>query len=569
MQASVVEICAQVGLLKSGMTWAVRIDGWQQGVSMTQLALAAVHSGKLPGAQEPLDRAMAIAADDSPTPFAQEWQRDRIRAGIATILIHLGREQDAHKFGAGLEPSETDAPLIARSEICTADSFDRQLAAIEQSIGSNHFDRMRHAVRACIALAKRLAGDAEKVAALEARVCAVIGRFPAATRFDALTLMADCAVERKDTVRAKALAAEALTAIPPASLPVEERVPLLGRVAVNKFPTFRRAWRNLGLIHVRASRHEEAIRSFTRMIELGGGDGYAYGLPGFAHSARDDYQPAEASYRSALLLQPENTEWRLGLARCVFKQEKFQDAATLLDAPIARFPDKADLWVLQAQTYLGMKQPLRAAETLEMVDRLGKATVDSLATLGDIYVQENLTDLAATAYTRAIKANDKQPFGRSFRSAEMLAGKGAPAAARRVTAQIRETWGERMDDGERRKLLKLEARLSMAEGDSGTEVVAVLEEILTLDPLDGEALMLLGQHYSKVNEREKAILFYERAAGIGALEVDAKTRQAQLLVAMGRYADALPLLRRAQEVKPREAVARYLDQIERIAKSRK
>lgn len=340
-------------------------------------------------------------------------------------------------------------------------------------------------------------------------------------------------------------------------------------LAVNKFPTFRRAWRNLGLIHVRASRHEEAIRSFTRMIELGGGDGYAYGLLGFAHSARDDYQPAEASYRSALLLQPENTEWRLGLARCVFKQEKFQDAATLLDALIARFPDKADFWVLQAQTYIGMKQPLRAAETLEMVDRLGKATVETLATLGDLYVQENLTDLAADAYTRAIKVDEQQPFTRPFRSAEMLAGKGAPAAARRVTAQMRETWGERMEDADRRKLLKLEARLSMAEGESGAQVVAVLEEILTLDPLDGEALMLLGQYYSKANEREKALLLYERAAGIGSLEVDAKTRQAQLLVAMGRYADALPLLRRAQEVKPREAVARYLEQIERLAKSRR
>ncbi len=339
--------------------------------------------------------------------------------------------------------------------------------------------------------------------------------------------------------------------------------------AVNKFPTFRRAWRNLGLIHVRASRHEEAIRSFTRMIELGGGDGYAYGLLGFAHSAREDYQPAEASYRNALLLQPENTEWRLGLARCVFKQEKFQDAATLLDALIARYPDKADFWMLQAQTYIGMKQPVRAAENLEMIDRLGKATVDTLFTLGDIYVQENLADLSANAYARAITADSAQPFARPMRSAEMLASKGAPAAARKVTNQIRESWGEKLSDADRRKLLKLEARLSMAEGDSGAGTVAVLEEILKLDPLDGEALMLLGQHYTKANEREKAILFYERASGIDSFEVEAKTRHAQILVGMSRYSDAIPLLRRAQELKPRETVARYIEQVERISKSKK
>ena len=108
--------------------------------------------------------------------------------------------------------------------------------------------------------------------------------------------------------------------------------------AVSKYPSFRRAWRNLGLLHVRAGRFDEAIRSFTKMIELGGGDGYAYGLLGFAYASKEDYQPAEVAYRTALLLQPEATEWRLGLTRCVFKEKKYEDAATLLAALLERFP---------------------------------------------------------------------------------------------------------------------------------------------------------------------------------------------------------------------------------------
>src|SRR5438477_9026796 len=154
--------------------------------------------------------------------------------------------------------------------------------------------------------------------------------------------------------------------------------------AVGKFPSFRRAWRNLGLIHARNSKFDESIAAFTKMIELGGGDAYSYGLLGFAYAAKQDYQPAEAAYRNALLLQPENTEWRLGLTRCVFKQEKFEDAAALLDALIARYPEKADFWLLQAHTYLGLKQPLKAALNLEAVDRLGKGTAEGLRTLGDI-----------------------------------------------------------------------------------------------------------------------------------------------------------------------------------------
>jgi tetratricopeptide (TPR) repeat protein len=341
------------------------------------------------------------------------------------------------------------------------------------------------------------------------------------------------------------------------------------QTAVAKFPSFRRAWRNLGLIHVRSARYDDAIRAFTRMIELGGGDAYAYGLLGFAYAAKQDYQPAEASYRNALLLQPENTEWRLGLTRSVFKQEKFEDAATLLDALLARYPEKADFWLLQAHTYLGMKQPLRAAENLEVVDRLGRSSVDSLHTLGDIYVSENLMDLAAHAYRRAIDVEARQPLARPLRSAEMLAARGAMTQARQVALHIREVWEKRMEEGDRRKLLKLEARLSMAEGAGSAETARVLEEIVKLDPLDGEALMLLGQHYSRQNEPDRAMFYYERAASLDAFEVNAKVRHAQVLVGMGRYGDAVPLLRRAQEVRPRDDIARYLEQVERVAKARR
>jgi len=160
--------------------------------------------------------------------------------------------------------------------------------------------------------------------------------------------------------------------------------------AITKFPNFRRAWRNVGLIYVRSGKYDEAINAFTRMIELGGGDAYSFGLLGFAYASKQDYQAAEAAYRNALLLQPDNTDWRLGITRCVFKQQKFEDAATLLEVLIARYPDKPDFWSLQAQAYLGMKQPLKAAENLEAVDHLGKSTPDSLHTLGDIYLSENL-----------------------------------------------------------------------------------------------------------------------------------------------------------------------------------
>lgn len=339
--------------------------------------------------------------------------------------------------------------------------------------------------------------------------------------------------------------------------------------AVTKFPSFRRAWRNLGLIYVRNNKYDDAIRAFTRMIELGGGDAYSYGLLGFSYSAKQDYQASEAAYRNALLLQPENSEWRLGITRCVFKQQKFEDAVTLLEVLIGRYPEKSDFWLLQAQAYLGLKLPLKAAANLEAVDHLGKSTVDSLQTLGDIYVGENLMDLAANAYIRAINRDPNQSHGRLLKSAELLAARGALTQARDVALQIRKIWDKKLGEADSRKLLKLEARLSMAEGSDSTGAVGVLEEIVKLDPLDGEALMLLGQHYSGKNEPDRAIFYYERAESLEAFEARAKVRHAQVLVGLSRYAEAAPLLRRAQEIKPHDDIARYLEQVERIAKTRR
>ena len=50
-------------------------------------------------------------------------------------------------------------------------------------------------------------------------------------------------------------------------------------------------------------------------------------------------------------------------------------------------------------------------------------------------------------------------------------------------------------------------------------------------------------------------------------EFEAKVRLGQLLVSQVRYDEALPLLKRAQELAPRDEVARYVEQVERVARA--
>jgi len=334
--------------------------------------------------------------------------------------------------------------------------------------------------------------------------------------------------------------------------------------AVAKHAKFRRAYENLGKIHMRKGEHAKAIPELTKVIELGGGDALTYGLLGFAYSSVENSISAESAYRMAILLDPVTMDWKMGLARSFFRQERYGEAAALCGMLLKDQPDRADLWLLQANAYIGLKQPLEAAKNFELVDRLGQSTPDSLNTLGDIYVNDGLYDLAVKYYGAAMQKDASATPDRAIRSAKVIAARGAFDETKKLVEQIEGRFGKGLKDDQRKDLLKLQARLAVASG-SGDEEARVLEEIVKIDPLDGEALILLGQHAARNDDTERAIFYYERAAAIEKHEADACLRHAQLLVDKSQYSEALPLLRRAQQINPRENVQQFLESVERVA----
>ncbi|MFM8357913.1 MAG: tetratricopeptide repeat protein, partial [Verrucomicrobiota bacterium] len=107
-------------------------------------------------------------------------------------------------------------------------------------------------------------------------------------------------------------------------------------------------------------------------------------------------------------------------------------------------------------------------------------------------------------------------------------------------------------------------RAAFAAG-RGEEAIAVLERIAERNPLDGEALLLAGDHYARHGQREKALLRYESAGRLEGFEADALLKQAQLKVQGQKYAEAVELLRKAQKARPRDNVQRYLERVEQLA----
>lgn len=343
------------------------------------------------------------------------------------------------------------------------------------------------------------------------------------------------------------------------------------KLAVLRHEKFRRAWRNLGLLRVRLKQYDEARFALSQVVQLGRGDSDTYGLLAYCFSQLDMHLPAESAYRIANLLDPEEKNWKMGLVRSFFMQERYADVAALAGEMIKAEPGNADLWKLQANAYIGLKQPMRAAENYQIIDGLGKSDVQTMSMLANIYTNEGLHATAVDSYLRALdlaKGTDAAAKleDQLLRGARVLASQGALEPTKRLIVTVNKVMGKDLTKQEKTQWLKLSARIAVSEGASDEEV-KVLEQIVELDPLDGEAIILLGKNAARQGDPEKAILLFQRAGLIEKFSVDAKIDEARVWVKQGQYNKALPLLYAVQQENPRENIARFIDDLEKINRS--
>ncbi len=332
--------------------------------------------------------------------------------------------------------------------------------------------------------------------------------------------------------------------------------------ALAKFPDYRRAQRNLALSFVRSGRYAEAIRPLARTIELGGADGKIFGLLGYAHLNEGRLVSAEAAYKQAMVFEPDTIDYQLGLVKCYIGLSQLDAAVALLDELIQLHPGKEMLWGLQANVFAQREQPAKAIVNLEILRKLGKADAAQMALLGDLHLLEEHPDLALEAYQASIEKDGGKTPSRGLRAAEILASRGGHAQARALAASLRAVGVPAGEDEWR--LLKVEARVALAEG-RGEDGLRILESLTRRNPIDGEALLLAGDYLARDGQPEKAAFRYDAASKISGFEPDAFLKQAQLKVSQQKYAEAVELLRRAQKLKPRDNVARYLEKVEQAA----
>lgn len=338
--------------------------------------------------------------------------------------------------------------------------------------------------------------------------------------------------------------------------------------ALSKFPDFRRAHKNLGLLKVQIGAYDDAIEHLTRAIELGDRDGRSYGLLGYCHVNKENYFAAEEAYRTAMLQQPDAKDWQMGLARSLLGQAKYADAASLFASILQKHPEDPEAWKLQANAHLGLEQPMAAAVDLEAVRMLGKADATILNLLGDIYLNEGIHDLASEAYQEVIQKDaGGNQYKAAYRAADLLYRAQATEQAAKLLQTIRTRYAKEIGGEQQLELMTLQAKIARAQGRAG-EAAKLLEDIVARDGTRGDALLELARYYRDQKNDEKAWLLLERAQRLEAYEYQALVEQAQLRVAQRQYEEGAKLLRQALRIKSEPRIEQFLARVEAASRRR-
>ena len=335
--------------------------------------------------------------------------------------------------------------------------------------------------------------------------------------------------------------------------------------AIAKYPSFRRAYKNLGLLYIQNGDFKSAIESLSRSIELGEIDGRAYGLLGYSYLIEGLYFPAEAAYRQAILMQPKILDWKLGLSRCLIEMEQFSDAVGILNTVININPDNSAYWIAQANAFLGMDQTLKAAQNLEVVRRMGAGDLSTLSLLGDIYMNDNMPDLALSAYMEAVDLADGDDIETLIKHAGALNRTGNFKQSDTIISNIRTLFSDKLEDQSELKLLTYEARIARASGDDKRAAI-LLGQIIERDLLNGDAIIELAKYHVEQGKLPEAITRFEQAQKITKFERKALIAHAQALVSNQQYTKAVNLLDRALRIESDKNLKEYAERVRRAAK---
>ena len=333
--------------------------------------------------------------------------------------------------------------------------------------------------------------------------------------------------------------------------------------ALKKFPSFLRARKNLGFVYLSLGTYDKAGESLAKAIALGENEGVTYVALGYCHLSLNRYLAAENAYRMGILLYPDSKDARNGLINCLLSTERYPEALALLDELIEEDPENTFCHYARASALQGMEREKDAAIALETIRRMGRLKTSGYISIGDLYHNLGLYDISLFRYQEALAKKEKLSLFQYVRVAKILIGRGSYEDGFGYLRTIEQAFGQSFSASEKKEVLLLQAEVLIATGKN-KDAAKLLRQIVETNPLEGKALLLLGNHAWKENDHAQASLYFERASKVDEWKVKALIDHARMLVSTREYDRAISFLQEVQAIDPPPRIDRYLKSIQNL-----
>jgi tetratricopeptide (TPR) repeat protein len=328
------------------------------------------------------------------------------------------------------------------------------------------------------------------------------------------------------------------------------------RSAVKRFPSFLRAWVNLGVLYYSTGRYKEAVPCFSKAVELGDRDSSTFGLLGYSLQKNGDLVSAEMAYMQALSGDPSDIDWKEGLLAICVDSKQLTRAESLVRSLIKDSPADARYWLTYANILLLEERKLDATVLLEIAIGAGASSSEELALLGDLYAEQGLIPEAGAIYAKLYAGNSELGTKKLLHYARVLMGSEKIADAEKVLEECRNAT-ERTAQVD---YFQTKADIDTAKRDLAS-AHRDLDSLLRLDPLNGRALITLGRTYAAEDDMARATLTFEEATRIAASAYVASLELANIELKNKHYAKSVQYLEKALSIERTDAVQDFLARV--------
>ena len=325
--------------------------------------------------------------------------------------------------------------------------------------------------------------------------------------------------------------------------------------AVAVLPEFDRAVRDLGRIYYTAGMNDRVIALYTESLRKNRADEDQLKILGYALLLEDRMISAENAFRQVLLLRPDDHEAMEGLVQSLLRQEQYAEASQLLSEVVRRQPAQVGLWITRAQADAAAQQLEEAIGVLETARLVAGETPELLLMLADLYVNQGVGAPAVALYEQLL-AEGRLDEEHLLNAVEVLSVSHTEQARHLLeTVDVAV-----LDDPLRVRYWQLTGALA-EQRQEVAPALAAYQQVLELDPLNGQAMLHMGDVYRMNEQPAEADAMYQRAILQKDVKRDALIRMAMLQVQRNRYAAAERYLQQAQELAYDTMLEDYLRQL--------